>query len=168
MKRLHSIRTVTTAVCASPYTQHDVHFHVSTGSQYMRNHVFASVPQRPNASLRLPENVCNRTCALLLNPTTGDGEATSPELTGDMASATSVGKMLAPPAGVPGAVAAGPVEGGAAAEGTVAAEEMDKLDCNALERYGGQCPSSSRAGTVPMKLRDNTDGIPIQVVSLTL
>ncbi|CAM9743620.1 unnamed protein product, partial [Ectocarpus fasciculatus] len=66
----------------------------------------------------------------------GDGEATSPELTGDMASATSAGKMLPPPAGGPGAAAGGPVEGGAAAEGTVAAEEMDKLDCLALESAG--------------------------------
>ncbi|CAM9384688.1 unnamed protein product [Ectocarpus sp. 13 AM-2016] len=66
----------------------------------------------------------------------GDGEATSPELTGDMASATSAGKMLAPPAGGPGAAAGGPLEGGAVLEGTVAAEEMEKLDCLALESAG--------------------------------
>ncbi|CAN0465223.1 unnamed protein product [Ectocarpus sp. 12 AP-2014] len=53
-----------------------------------------------------------------------------------MASATSAGKMLAPPAGGPGTAAGGRLEGGAAVEGTVAAEEMEKLDCLALESAG--------------------------------
>lgn len=93
-----------------------------------------SLPQEPMP--RYLRKTFENVRVLCLNSATGDGEATSPELTGDMASATSAGKMLAPPAGGPGAAAGGPVEGGTALEGTVAAEEMEKLDCLALERYG--------------------------------
>ncbi|CAM9173986.1 unnamed protein product [Scytosiphon promiscuus] len=64
--------------------------------------------------------------------TGGDGEAESPELTGDVASAA---KGVQPPS------AGQPTTGAGAASlesmrGTAASEEMEKLDCGALERAG--------------------------------
>eukprot|EP00752_Nemacystus_decipiens_P003563 g3286.t1 len=61
----------------------------------------------------------------------GDGEAGSPELTGDMAAAAAAASATSgKAASTEGAVV--PVM----PEGTVAAEDMDKLDCGALESAG--------------------------------
>ena len=63
----------------------------------------------------------------------GDGKAGSPELTGDVAAAASAtaGKAIS---GTGAAAAAVSTEDVVTLEGTVAAEEMDKLDRGALER----------------------------------